>query len=126
MKTKYSVCHQIKAAMRIKNISQAELCRKTGINKASMSQYVSGEFVPKTDRIHLLANALDVNPIWLAGYDVPMEKLLTKSELSIADAQLIIDFENDPKNQKFILNFIRLSESQKEAVQNIVFTMVGE
>ena len=52
-----------------------ELCEKTGIPKSAMSQYRSGSFKPKADRIYLLSKALNVSEAWLMGYDVPMEKV---------------------------------------------------
>lgn len=66
---------QLKKAMKKRNISQTELCEKTGIPKSAMSQYISGAFKPKQKRTYLIANALKVNEAWLMGYeDVPMEK----------------------------------------------------
>ncbi len=56
-------------------ITQAELCRKTGIPKSAMSQYVKGSFEPKDDRTYLIAKALGVSEAWLMGYDVPMKPI---------------------------------------------------
>jgi transcriptional regulator with XRE-family HTH domain len=53
---------------------QADLCEKTKIPKSAISQYISGAFEPKQDRVYLIAKALNVDPVWLMGYDVPMEK----------------------------------------------------
>ena len=55
-------------------MKQSELCEKTKIPKSAISQYLSGAFEPKQDRLHIIANALDVDPVWLMGYDVPMER----------------------------------------------------
>jgi transcriptional regulator with XRE-family HTH domain len=52
------------------NMKQADLCRVTGIGKSAMSQYLSSSFIPKNDKIYLLAKALNVTPEWLLGYDV--------------------------------------------------------
>ena len=71
---------RIKEAMHLRNKTQAELCKITGIPKSAMSQYVSGKFVPKQTRIYLLAKALNVNEVWLMGYDVPMERTSASSE----------------------------------------------
>lgn len=57
--------------MHSKNFTQVELCEKTKIPKSAMSQYVNGKITPKTDRLYLLAKALDVNPTWLMGLNVP-------------------------------------------------------
>lgn len=65
---------RIAKALSIRGMRQYELCEKTKIPKSAMSQYVSGAFEPKQDRVFLIAQALDVDPVWLMGYDVPMEK----------------------------------------------------
>lgn len=65
---------RLSEAMRIKGITQAELCKRTGIGKSAMSQYISGKFNPKQTRTYLIANALNVSIPWLMGADVPMEE----------------------------------------------------
>ena len=50
-----------------------ELSELTGINKSTISQYLSKEYEPKRERIELFAKTLNVNEVWLTGYDVPME-----------------------------------------------------
>ncbi len=65
---------RITKALSIRGMRQSDLCEKTKIPKSAMSQYVSGAFEPKQDRVFLIARALDVDPVWLMGYDVPMEK----------------------------------------------------
>lgn len=61
-------------ALAIRGMKQSELCEKTKIPKSAISQYLSGLFEPKQDRLHIIAQAMDVDPVWLMGFDVPMEK----------------------------------------------------
>lgn len=61
-------------ALVIRGMKQSELCSITKIPKSAMSQYVSGSFEPKQDRVHIIAKSLDVDEAWLMGYDVPMER----------------------------------------------------
>ena len=65
---------RIARALSIRGMKQSELCAKTKIPKSAMSQYISGAFEPKQDRVFLISQALNVDPVWLMGYDVPMEK----------------------------------------------------
>ena len=65
---------RIKQALLLKGIKQSELCRLTNIPKSAMSQYISGAYEPKQDRIYLMARALNVNETWLMGLDVSMER----------------------------------------------------
>ena len=59
-------------AMEDADISAAELCRRCSISKSTMSQYRSGQYEAKRDRILQLARVLGCSADWLAGEDVPM------------------------------------------------------
>lgn len=75
---------QLRKAMNIRNVTQTELCVRTGIPKSAMSQYISGAFKPKQKRTYLLSKALNVNEAWLMGCDdVPMEIVKPQSEKPI-------------------------------------------
>ena len=65
---------RIKKALSVRNIKQAELCDRANISKSTLSEYLKGKYEPKQDKIFLMAQALNVDPVWLMGYDVPMEK----------------------------------------------------
>lgn len=56
-----------------RNIKPIELSQKTGLSKSTISHYMSGYAKPKSDKLYILAKALDVNEAWLMGLDVPME-----------------------------------------------------
>ena len=64
---------RLKKALAIRNMKQAELAEITGIPKSAISHYISGSFEPKQDRVFIIAKALGVDPVWLMGFDVPME-----------------------------------------------------
>ena len=74
-----SCAKRLRKALTIRNMKQAELCRKTKIATSAMSEYLSGLYDPKQDKIYIIAEALDVDPVWLMGFDVPMEKEDKKS-----------------------------------------------
>ena len=65
---------KLKEAMDIRKVSQTELHEKTGIGKPSINAYLKGEYKAKQDKVDLIAEALRVDPTWLIGYDVPMER----------------------------------------------------
>lgn len=64
---------RLKYAMQIKGVSQAELVRRTGINKGALSSYINGRYEPKQKAIYKIAKALNINEAWLLGYDVDMK-----------------------------------------------------
>jgi len=70
---------RLKHAMDLRKTTQSELVKRTGISKSGISQYVSGEYEAKQDNIFLLAKALDVDPAWLMGKDVPMKGINFRS-----------------------------------------------
>jgi transcriptional regulator with XRE-family HTH domain len=58
---------RLKYAMSRKKMKQADLVEITGIGKSSISQYLSGQYMPKQKNLYLIAKALDVNEDWLIG-----------------------------------------------------------
>lgn len=91
-----SVSSRLKEAMDTVGKSQADLARETGISKATLSRYLSGQFEPKQIAVNKLATALNVSEMWLWGCDVPMTKKETAPEdgLSEAKKQLLDLAEN--------------------------------
>lgn len=69
-----SFTNRLNKAIALRGIKPIELSEKTGIDKSKISSYMSGRYKAKQDGVYLLAQALNVNEIWLIGYDVPMEK----------------------------------------------------
>lgn len=54
------------------NMIPQELSNASGVNKASISQYLSGSHSPSNISSGKMAKVLNVNPVWLMGFDVPM------------------------------------------------------
>jgi transcriptional regulator with XRE-family HTH domain len=83
-------------------MKQSELCEKTGIPKSALSEYISGAYEPKQDRLFLMAQALNVDPVWLMGFDVPMEKRISPSEPQLTEGeQLMLElFRKIPEDRQ--------------------------
>ncbi len=75
---------RLKKAMEEKNISQTELCLRTGIPKSAMCQYISGAFRPKQQRTHLIARALGVSEMWLSGLEENKHEKPSDDEIKFA------------------------------------------
>ncbi len=56
-----------------KGMKPTDLVNKTGLDKAAISQYLSGKYTAKQNNLTKLAKALNVNEAWLMGYDVDMK-----------------------------------------------------
>lgn len=84
-----SCATRIKKALAIRNMKQSELCRRTKIATSAMSEYVNGLYDPKQDKIYIMAKALSVDPVWLMGFDVPMEpqKEISPGERTLTEGE---------------------------------------
>lgn len=95
---------RIRKALSIRNMTQTELCTRAKISKSSLSEYLKGKHEPGQDKIFILAQALNVDPVWLWGYDVPMEtqKESSPNELSLTEGEKMMlgIFRLIPKEQQ--------------------------
>jgi transcriptional regulator with XRE-family HTH domain len=95
---------RIELALSLRNMKQADLCKKADVPKSSLSLYLSGAYEPKQDRIYRMAIALNVSEAWLMGYDVPMEReelhQVNFQELTEGEKQLLELFRKVPENQQ--------------------------
>ncbi len=76
-------------ALQIRGMKPSDLASKTGLSSATISQYRSGYSSPRSKKLQLLADVLNVDPVWLMGMDVPMEKNRTVEDLSPDDNALL-------------------------------------
>ena len=74
MENKYKRKNRIAEALSIRGWKQVDLCERTGIKKASINGWIKQNWRPKQESLYKMAKALDVNEMWLAGYDVEMER----------------------------------------------------
>ena len=109
-----SVSSRLREAMDNAGKTQSDLARATGISKATLSRYLSGQFEPKQIAVNKLAVALDVAEMWLWGCDVPMERPLPEEVGTVAAdvllnpdlmrlAQIYMDLEQTDKDMLLML-----------------------
>lgn len=65
---------RLKKALEMRDIQPHELSTRTGISQSSISEYLSDKVSARQDKILLMSKALGVDPAWLMGADVPMER----------------------------------------------------
>ena len=58
---------RLREALNNAGMTQGELARRTGLNKGTISHYLSGSYVPKQKAMSELAYALNVSEAWLMG-----------------------------------------------------------
>ena len=100
---------RLRKALSIRNMTQSELCRRTKIATSAMSEYIKGLYDPKQDKIYMMAQELGVDPVWLMGFDVPMEPDNKKSSpneegsLTEGEMQVLELFRAIPEDQQQVV-----------------------
>lgn len=69
----YIIKDRLNEALRMRGMTASDLSKKTGLNKSSVSRYLSGKSIPRSLAIGLIADALNVSPTWVLGYDVTID-----------------------------------------------------
>ena len=75
------------------DMSIDSLAQKIGIkSKSTIYRYMNGEMAPKLTTVKYLAEIFNVNPVWLMGYDIPMEidKNYEEAEISKDTAVVLV------------------------------------
>lgn len=79
----FIIKNRLNEAMQLRQCTVSELAKKSGLSKSSVSRYLTGENIPRSIAIGKLANALNVSPTWILGYNVTI------------DGKEIIDIDTD-------------------------------
>lgn len=64
---------RLKSKLKELRMSQAELARRSGLSKSTISHYVKGDWKGKQDAVYAIAGVLRCNAEWLLGYDNRVE-----------------------------------------------------
>lgn len=110
---------RLQIAMDMAHKKQTDLAKATGLNKATISRYVSGRHEPKADAISRLASALDVAEMWLWGYDVPMERtdMQKKNDQLV---KLVTRMRRDERFAEAVKMLDDVSETQFDNIMQIL------
>lgn len=85
--------NRLKKALNYNNMRPIDLVNKTGISKTQISNYLSGNYKAKQDKLYIIAKTLNVSEAWLMGYDVDMDREWFEekepTELNIDNARYI-------------------------------------
>ena len=122
MKLISDFAERLRMALNFRNMKATELSELTGINKSTISQYLSNEYVAKRGRIELFAKILNVNEAWLIGYDVPIE---TNNQDDLEEYELSHDELKEYENIKMTTSTLMFngrpaSESDKIELERIL------
>lgn len=82
MKVIDTFSNRLKKALDYSNMRQVDLVEKTGLDKTLVNKYLAGLMKAKQDKLTILADALNVNEIWLMGYDIPIDRDLNSLNMT--------------------------------------------
>ena len=117
--TNYEKRNRIREALSIRNMKQVELCERTGIKKSSLNSWIGQRWQPKQDALMKMAKTLDVSEMWLAGYDVPMERPIEQKK-SDELVQLIHSIRSDGELKNLFISICSLSSEQRKTIVSLV------
>ena len=110
---------RLKEAMKNSGKKQADLVRETGLNRGTVSRYLSGEVEPRQDAAYKLALALNVSEMWLWGYDVPMGRTAEQKKNDDL-VKIIAQMRRDPKFFSIVSQLAELPTEQYDSLTTII------
>lgn len=89
-------------------ISQTKLAEMSGISRSLLNKYIKGANGAGNLKIQQLAKALNVNPVWLMGYDVTKAPIISNSsDLTIDEIDVLNLYRKlSVEKKKIILDLI--------------------
>lgn len=117
-----SIAKRIRKAMDAKGKKQADLVRETGLDRGSISSYLSGKYEPKQKAIYKLSKALDVSEAWLLGYEVPMTRTDDQKKNDQL-AKLVARLRTDEGFFSTVSTLAELTAEQYQSIELLVSTL---
>lgn len=119
MENSYKRKNRIAEALNLRGMKQIELCEKTGIKKPSVNGWIKQNWQPKQDSLYKMAKALDVSEMWLAGYDVPMQR--SPEQVKVDELSLLFnEIKNNERLKNLFFNISTLNSDQFNTVESMV------
>ena len=118
-KAQESISVRLRKALDASGKKQADLVRETGLDRGSISSYLSGKYEPKQKAIYKLAAALDVSEAWLLGYDVAKDRS-PESKKNDQLAKLIVKLRTDNNFYNLVADLAELPENKYRGIEQLV------
>lgn len=114
-----TISERLREALNAAGKKQADLVRDLGLDRGSVSSYLSGKYEPKQKAIYKMAQYFGVSEAWLLGYDVPMGRTPGQKKNDQL-AKLIVKMRTDEDFYNTVLRLSELSEKQYRGVQQLL------
>ena len=119
MTNQYERKNRVAEALSIRGWKQVDLVERTGIAKTSVNSWVRQSCQPRQKALMKMAKVLEVSEMWLAGYDVPMERPEAQKKNDKL-TQLIIEIKEDENLQDLFMSISHLSNDQQNTIKSMV------
>lgn len=127
---------RLQEIMEERNLKQIDIlnlakpfCEKYNIkmNKSDISQYLSGKSEPNQDKLAILGMALNVNEVWLMGFNVMRDRLpeystralSITSNLTSHETKVIAAYRNQPELQPAVDRLLNISEEDDTKQEHV-------
>ena len=114
-----STASRIQKALEFAGKKQSDLVEATGLNKSTVSRYLSGQIEPKQKATGLIARALGVDEMWLWGYDVPMVRS-PEAKKNDAVISAVARMRKDPEFFELVSMLDELPAEQYASIKQLV------
>ena len=119
MSDQYKRENRIGEALSMLGWKQVDLVERTGIPKNSVNAWVKQKYQPKQNSLMKMAQVLGVSEMWLAGYDVPMERPAAQKKADEL-TQLIIEIKEDEDLKDLFSSICTLNDNQRNTIKSMV------
>lgn len=117
--TSYERKNRIAEALKLRGMKQVELVEKTGIPKSSINNWISQRWQPKQGSLYKMAKALDVNEMWLAGYEVDIKRPTEQVRMDEM-LHLVRRLKKDETLKSVCISLCNLNEDQLSIIKNMI------
>ena len=127
MKNKHTA-KRLQKALSDMNMKPQELAEKSGVSKSSISQYINGSHVPSNISSAKMAKVLNVNPLWLMGFDVPRKSddHFYSTEGSNLIIEITKEIKNDAEFAKRMMRYMALLSEDKKSIDDMIDFMYSK
>ncbi|MDO4649179.1 MAG: helix-turn-helix transcriptional regulator [Eubacteriales bacterium] len=113
---------RLRKALSDANMRPQELAERSGVSKSSISQYLNGSHAPSNISSGKMGKVLNVNPLYLMGFEVPMEviKPVTEEEKTASFIGSVQSIPEPVFKKKVIAALSQLTDEQWTVLEEII------
>ena len=110
---------RLREALRNRKMKPIDLANKTGIIKGTISNYLSGKYIPKKHNLKLISEALNYDETWLLGMDPDEAWKYAEDSINNFIRGMELCGFND-KETDILLMYKELTDSQKDVIGQLI------